>query len=128
MRASESIRFRGWAGMNCAAAIRFRQGQRRAAAVAGDRGRDFSNVYHGGGRHAFGAASSLQLSCVLGKSEASTAVAALVATRPVSLPYRFGATSLRRVGPPNKAPEPTPLLVTIRASARLAPSSAVAHL
>jgi hypothetical protein len=35
---------------------------------------------------------------------------------------------LARVKKPNKAPEPTPLPVTIRAYARLAPGSVVAHL
>jgi hypothetical protein len=128
MRASESIRFRGLAGTGDKTGVRFLRGLREAGGVAARRGREFSNVYHGGGRHAFEAASSLRLSCILGMSEASTAVAALVATRPGSLPHPFGASSPRRVGPPNKAPEPTPLLVTVRAFARPAPSSVVAHL
>jgi hypothetical protein len=128
MRASESIRFRGLAGTGDKTGVRFLRGLREAVGVAARRDRGFSNTQHAGGRHAFGAASSLQLSCILGMSEASTAVAALVATRPGSVPYRFGASFLRRVGPPNKAPEPTSLLVTIRAGARSAPATVVAHL
>jgi hypothetical protein len=128
MTASESIRLRGLAGTGNKTGVRILRGLREAGGVAARRDRGFSDMTHADGRHALGAASSLQLSCILGKSAASTAVAPLVATRPVSLPYRFAASFLRRVGPPNKAPEPTPLLVTIRAFARLAPSSVVAHL
>jgi hypothetical protein len=128
MRASESIRFRGLAGTVVMAGVRFLRGLREAVDVVARRGRGSAEAKRAGGRHAFGAASSLQLSCIPGKSEACTAIAALVATRPGSLFHRFGASFPRRVGPPNKAPEPTPLLVTVRAFARPAPSSVVAHL
>jgi hypothetical protein len=128
MTASESIRLRGLAGTGDRTGVRFLHGWREAAAVEADRGREFSDVYHGGGRHAFRAASSLQLSCILGGSKASTGIAALVATRPGSLYHRFAAFFPRRVGPPNKAPEPTPMSVTDRADARSAPATVVAHL
>jgi hypothetical protein len=48
-----------------------------------------------------------------------------------SAPTRRAVISSGKCGvkpTPNKSPEPTSLLVTIRADARLAPSSAVAHL
>jgi hypothetical protein len=128
MTASESIQLRDLTGTGDKTGVRFTHGRREAVDVVARRGRRSSEAKRAGGLHAFGAQSSVELACILGGSEASPAVDGLVATRPGSLPHPFGASSSRRVGPPNKAPEPTSLLVTIRASARLAPSSAVAHL
>jgi hypothetical protein len=128
MTASESIRLRGLAGTVDKTGVRFLRGLREAFVVAARRDRGLSDMRHADGRHASAAASFVELACILRGSEASPAVDSLAATRPVPLSHRFAAAFLRRVGPPNKAPEPTPLLVTIRACARLAPSSVVAHL
>jgi hypothetical protein len=128
MTASVSIRVRGLAGTDDQAGVRCWHGRRKAAAIAADRGREFSDGKHRGARHACGTASSVGPACVSSGPEASGPDSAVGTPRRDSFPGQFEAFSFRRIGPPNKAPEPTPPLVTIRAFARLAPSGVVAHL
>jgi hypothetical protein len=128
MTASESIRFRGLAGTGDKTGVRFMHGRREAVAVAADRGREFSDVDHDGGRHAGRTVSSVQSARGPSGPEAPAAISALGATRRHLLSRQFGTFPFRRLGPPNKAPEPTITSVTSPAFAGAAPAAIVAHL
>ena len=139
MRASESIRLCSLAGMNPENGKGFVFGQREAALIEADRDREFSDTKIGGEQPACESTFSVEIARTLPRPGDQSAMNALGTIRGDSFSGRFAASFLRRIGPPNKTPEPTTtsvmpraiadsILIARLAGARVTPAVVVAHL